>query len=86
MKKTITFLLAMLFAVASASSQSSGTCGDNATWDYNDGVLTISGTGTMPKFVSDDNLAPWVDSQSTITDLVISQGITSIDNNAFKRM
>ena len=84
MKKTITFLLAMLFAVASASSQSSGTCGNQATWDYNDGVLTISGTGTMTNFGSDDNLAPWVDYQSTITDLVISEGITSIGNNAFK--
>ena len=81
MKKTITFLLAMLFAVASASSQSSGTCGDNATWDYNDGVLTISGTGTMTDFMYISK--PWLSLQNAITEVKVDEGITNIGSYAF---
>ena len=81
MKKTITFLLAVLFVVASASSQSSGTCGANATWEYDNGVLTISGTGAMTNFIS--VAAPWSSLKATITELKVNEGITSIGYKAF---
>ena len=33
--------------IAEAATTTSGTCGDNLTWNFSDGVLTISGVGTM---------------------------------------
>ena len=57
-----------------------GKCGDNATWELADGVLTISGTGDMYDYDSD---GPWYDYHLEITSVVIEVGITSIGNNAF---
>ena len=54
-----------------------GACGENATWKLENGTLTISGTGEMT-----DNI-PWNDSRSSITKVVVEQGITSIGDYAF---
>ncbi|WP_075718794.1 leucine-rich repeat domain-containing protein [Roseburia sp. 499] len=48
----------------------SGTCGENATWTYEDGVLTISGSGVV-------NSCAWNSYKADVTKLVISEGITS---------
>ena len=62
----------------------SGTCGaqgDNLTWELScDGVLTISGTGAMTDCSSS---APWYSSRSSITSVIISDGVTSIGGSAF---
>ena len=55
----------------------SGSCGGNLTWTLENGVLTISGFGTM------DNGAPWYDYRESITSIVLPQGLTSIGNGAF---
>ena len=57
---------------------SSGTCDDNLTWNLDsNGVLTISGTGDM-------NSHLWRDSYSKkITSVVLEEGITSINSQAF---
>ena len=57
----------------------SGTCGDNLTWDFTDGVLTISGTGPMASFET----APWADYRNYIESVVIKKGVTSICASAF---
>jgi hypothetical protein len=56
-----------------------GVCGDNATYSYADGVLTISGTGEMYDF----DLVPWSDYVSSITKVKVDKGITKIGKNAF---
>ena len=66
-----------------------GECGDNLIWEYNfsDNSLTISGTGNMWDYVSDDEassgglLPPWriID----IDTLTIENGVTSIGDFAF---
>lgn len=70
----------------------SGLCGDNARWSINaDGVLTISGTGTMwdweQKYVDAEmnnrSTAPWWDYAETITKVRIGKGITTIGDYAF---
>ena len=53
MKKNVFLCLmvfiALLLFVGVATSEN-GDCGDNLTWDLNSaGVLTISGTGEIPK-------------------------------------
>lgn len=70
-----TMLLAMPISVFAASS---GTCGENATWSYENGTLTISGTGT----VRGADYSEWWD-ELTIKSIVINPGITGISNIAF---
>lgn len=62
-------------------SNMSGSCGENLSWTLNRGTLTISGTGAMDNFT--DN-TPWGDFCDRITNVVISDGITSVGSNAFK--
>ena len=90
MKKLFTFLLALVASVSAIYAQS-GTCGDNLTWTLSNGTLTISGTGAMDNFSWSYNYntdtytstAPWYDYWSSILSVIISDGVTSIENNAF---
>ena len=68
---------------AGGSIIDSGTCGANLTWTYDDkGILTISGTGAMTDWTTPDNL-PWKQHKNDITEIVISDGVTTIGNLAF---
>ena len=49
---------------------------DNVEWSYDDGVLTISGTGCILD-------GPWKTFSDSITRIVIEAGITAIGNSAF---
>ena len=61
----------------------SGTCGADLTWTlYEDGVLTISGTGKMSDYPADTG-APWFGWRDQITSVVIRSGATSIGSRAF---
>ena len=56
---------------------------DNLTWKlYEDGTLTISGTGAMKNYNSDDNPSPayW---NTIVRKIVIEDGVTSIGKSAF---
>jgi len=60
----------------------SGNCGDNVNWSLTyGGTLNISGTGDMNDF---DSSSPWSSYKDSIKSIVISNGVTSIGNNAFK--
>ena len=62
----------------------SGHCGDGLTWVLtNDGVLTISGIGSMYDADSATD-SPWFENES-ITKVVIENGVTSIGDCAFYR-
>ena len=60
-------------------------CGDNATWSYNNHVLTISGTGDMYDYESSWE-TPWSIYFEDIDEVVINNGITSISSNAFNNL
>jgi hypothetical protein len=87
MKKAISIILALVVFAATLPSVSfaatSGTCGTNVTWtlDY-DGTLTISGTGDMRDYV-DSSYVPWCSKLSSIKNVVIKSGVTSIGRYAF---
>ncbi len=59
------------------------SCGDNLTWAFDEatGTLSISGTGEMYDF--DEDPAPWDEFKNQITQIDISNGVTSIGNRAF---
>lgn len=67
---------------------SSGKCGENLTWSYSNGTLTISGTGDMYDFPvydtpQSDQCMPWYYYKNQITTLNIEEGVTSIGSCAF---
>ncbi len=66
-----------------SSAATSGTCGANLTWTFDDstGTLTISGTGEMDSFDFDNR--PWEDYINSIVSIVIGDSVTSIGEHAF---
>ena len=61
-----------------------GTCGDDLTWTLDDeGILTISGTGTMYDY-SVGSPAPWYPLLEDILSIVLEDGITNIGDAAFR--
>ena len=65
------------------STVSSGTCGRNVTWTLDSsGTLTISGTGSMYDFDSEER--PWYDYIDSIKTVVINQGVSSIGDLSFE--
>ncbi len=83
-KKLLSGLTAMLMIVSmtvylpiSASAASSGSCGDTATYEFDDnGVLTISGTGEVDAF----SLGLY---RSSAKKIIVNEGITSIADSTF---
>ena len=100
-KRIFSFVLAVLMiasllpaAALAADVVASGTCGaegdgSNLTWTLDsDGLLTISGTGAMKDFTSDESFmifpeTPWNQHTNDIHKIVVSDGVTTIGNCAF---
>lgn len=57
-----------------------GQCGENMTWAYEKGTLTISGTGEMDDYPDE---APWEAYRKEITKVVFTGGVTYVGQNAF---
>ncbi len=70
-------------AVLSEEEGRSNTCGENLTWTYESGKLTISGTGAMTDY-SSARAVPWYSSSPYITAIEIGSGVTSIGSYAFR--
>ena len=88
--KIVSFFLAVVFVFSllpglKVNADASGNCGkngDNLTWVlYDNGTLTISGTGAMADYDAGD--APWFGIRGNITSIEISDGVTSIGNWSF---
>lgn len=60
---------------------SSGTCGENMTWTYDEAThrLTVTGTGPM----AFEDYPRWRDLDDKITSVAIEEGVTSIAYSAF---
>lgn len=61
----------------------SGKCGDNLTWSYDNNILTITGTGDMWDFNYDKEWSPIPWPTEVITSVQLPDGITSLGNSAF---
>jgi len=74
-------------AVYDGSNYFSGTCGaqgNNVRWTLCDGVLTITGTGEMANWST--NNVPWKNYKTDITSVSIEDGVTSIGTCAFYQL
>ena len=77
---TICMLLTTVLPVSATEAAAQGTCGEAVTWEYADGVLTISGEGTMDDFESE---APWVQYKDQIKRVELNGSISYIGARAF---
>lgn len=78
-------LLACLLLVGclpSALAAQSGSCGDQLSWSFSDGTLTVTGSGDMWDF-SEGSMAPWYEFRQEILRLELPDGLTSIGTLAF---
>lgn len=75
--------MAVFFAFGAEAATDSGTFGNGFSWSLDEeGLLTITGSGKMPKFQSAAD-APWKDYRSDILDIELDNRITSISFRAF---
>ncbi len=71
-------------AALAEDGETSGTCGENLTWKFDESTktLTISGTGEMKNYDPFDDESPW--NGLEYTTVVIGDGVTSIGECAFE--
>ena len=78
----ITLLVGNISGTAKLNIQNkTNSCGENLTWLFEDNTLTISGTGEMYDYGSEN--PPWTDYTNEINTIVIEDGVTSIGDYAF---
>ena len=62
----------------------SGICGDDLTWTlYENGLLTIIGTGEMYDYGMENGGTPWFEYIASVKSLHIGEGVTSLTHYAF---
>lgn len=85
-KRLLSILLVLLMALTllplGALAEGDNKCGEDLTWKFKGGTLSIDGTGDMYDY-SEDYLAPWNEHCLEITNVTISDGVTSIGSYAF---
>lgn len=85
-KRLLSILLVLLTALTllplGALADDNNKCGENLTWKFADGILTISGTGEMYDY-SSAYPAPWSAKNNDISEITVGDGVTSIGDNAF---
>ena len=84
MKRLTAVMLALtlLLCPAAAFAAAGGDCGENLTWTYTGGVLTIEGTGDMTEYESSADV-PWYSLSGKVTRVEVRDGATSVCADAF---
>ncbi len=92
-KKILSIFLALIMIISiipmssitafAEDSATSGTCGENLAWTFDEstGTLTISGTGEMNDYSSSNR--PWESYEDSIISVYINNGATTIGSYAF---
>lgn len=78
----LVLLMALTLLPLGALADENSKCGESLTWELTAGILTIKGTGDMYDYSSADP-APWSAKNNDISEITVSEGVTSIGNNAF---
>ncbi|MBQ3735404.1 MAG: leucine-rich repeat domain-containing protein [Candidatus Methanomethylophilaceae archaeon] len=75
--------IAVLIASDGSEAAANGVCGENASWLYENGTLTISGLGPMDDYSSESDITPWNEYRDSIVSVVINDGVTSVGDYSF---
>lgn len=82
MKRLVYIIFVLTCCLISAQAQTSGSCGDNLTWQFADSTITITGTGAMYDYFPNSSV-PWYNSRSSIAHVSLPEGLTHIGGVAF---
>ena len=84
LQKLMCMAVAAMACMSVNAQATSGSCGDNATWEYDNGTLTIAGTGEITTYSTENPTAyPWFAQPENIQTVIIGEGITNIPAWAF---
>lgn len=92
MKRFLSIIVAVVLTLAALvlppniiSNALENACGDDVTWSFDaaSGVLTLSGSGSTYSYGSSGTVLPWAELSTSITDLVVSEGITELGDGVF---
>ena len=87
MKKIFTpflFIVATLLLCSTTVKGDGGTTDDGLSWDFTNGVLTISGTGAMQDYATyGSGRSLWFASRANVTKIVVNEGVTALGTYAF---
>lgn len=75
----LTLLVSGVPAVLAAES---GTCGTDLSWSFDEGTLTITGSGDMTDF-PESTMSPWYHLREEILKISLPDGLTSVGSLAF---
>ncbi len=78
-------LLPFTMHTAHAEGETSGQCGDNLYWSFDEstGTLTIGGVGQMPDYDYYSDSHPWKSFRAQIEEVIVLDGVTNIGSFAF---
>ena len=81
----------VVLALPADAAQTSGTCGENATWAFDaaTGTLTVSGEGALhdyPYSSAIEYLSPWTPFAADIKHLIIEEGIVVLGEHTFSNL
>ena len=82
MKKFIGLIVVLCILLCTLTVAANEPPHSNVTWNFENGILTIKGTGAMDNYRNESD-APWYAHRSEITKIVVEEGITHIGNMAF---
>lgn len=88
LNRIFSFLLALVLcvglfaAVPASAAEYSGSCGENLSWSFVNGRLTITGSGDMTDY-NQVNMPPWYAFREEIIYLTLPEGLSSVGNMAF---
>ncbi|MBR6966930.1 MAG: leucine-rich repeat domain-containing protein, partial [Ruminococcus sp.] len=80
--RTAAEILSLSVCETDKKTAESGSCGANVKWSFSGGTLTITGTGNMSNYET-NQYVPWLKYKDQINNVVISQGVTNIGSSAF---
>lgn len=79
----VLIVLSLLFSLGTGcfAAQAGGSCGSSTSWSFQNGVLTVSGSGGMGDFTP--GTQPWAAFRDSITTVVVESGVDAIGRDAF---
>ncbi|MBQ4109453.1 MAG: leucine-rich repeat protein [Clostridia bacterium] len=90
MKKILSLVFCFLLCVSIlpvfAEGATSGVCGADLTWNFENGTLTLTGSGDTYDYSAEEeysvNPPPWFDLREEITQIILPEGLTRIGDFA----
>ena len=73
---SILFTICMVPLNVIPAAAAGGSCGNGTTWEFNNGVLTLSGSGMV-------TMMNWANYADQVTSVVVGDGITAIQSGLF---